>query len=88
MEKQFSLFVCLFPSVSGITVNCADVYLFDLDCQWVDMTELDTGRYVLKIAVNPEFKVSEQSFENNAAICDLYYGETYARVMNCRLQRP
>lgn len=69
-------------------MNCVDVYRFDLDCQWVDITELDTGRYVLKVAINPEFKVSEMSFENNAAICDLHYSDTYARVLNCRLQRP
>uniref|UniRef100_A0A1A9X3F4 protein-lysine 6-oxidase n=1 Tax=Glossina brevipalpis TaxID=37001 RepID=A0A1A9X3F4_9MUSC len=72
----------------GISVNCSDVYLYNLDCQWVDITEMNTGLYTLKIAINPEFKVSEMSFDNNAAICNLLYTDTYARVDNCRLERP
>ncbi|XP_034109146.1 lysyl oxidase homolog 3B [Drosophila albomicans] len=72
----------------GISVNCSDVYLYNLDCQWVDITELPRGSYVLKIAINPEFKVAEMSYDNNAAICDLFYAENYARVDNCRLTRP
>lgn len=79
----FLLFPCL-----GISVNCSDVYLYNLDCQWVDITEMNTGSYTLKIAINPEFKVAEMSFDNNAAICNLLYTDTYARVDNCRLVRP
>lgn len=74
--------------LSGISVNCSDVYLYNLDCQWVDITELPRGSYILKIAINPEFKVAEMSYDNNAAICDLLYAENYARVDNCRLARP
>lgn len=74
--------------LAGISVNCSDVYLYNLDCQWVDITELPRGSYVLKIAINPEFKVAEMSYDNNAAICDLFYADNYARVDNCRLTRP
>lgn len=59
-----------------------------MDCQWVDITEMNTGSYTLKIAINPEFKVAEMNFDNNAAICNLLYTDTYARVDNCRLVRP
>ncbi|XP_068144601.1 lysyl oxidase homolog 2B [Drosophila tropicalis] len=72
----------------GISINCSDVYLYNLDCQWVDITEMPTGTYILKIAINPEFKVAEMSYDNNAAICDLIYTENYAHVVNCRLARP
>ncbi|XP_061398678.1 lysyl oxidase homolog 2B [Musca vetustissima] len=72
----------------GISVNCSDVYLYNLDCQWVDISEMNTGTYTLKIAINPEFKVAEMNFDNNAAICNLLYTDTYARVDNCRLARP
>lgn len=72
----------------GISVNCSDIYLYNLDCQWVDISELDTGSYILKISVNPEFKVAEMSFDNNAAVCNLLYTDTYARVDGCRLARP
>ncbi|XP_017044917.1 lysyl oxidase homolog 3B [Drosophila ficusphila] len=72
----------------GISINCSDVYLYNLDCQWVDVTDLSPGTYVLKIAINPEFKVAEMNYDNNAAICDLIYTENFARVQNCRLGRP
>lgn len=49
---------------------------------------MDYGVYTMKISVNPEFKVPEISFDNNAALCTLLYTQTYARVYNCRLERP
>lgn len=42
----------------------------------------------LQLAVNPEFKVGEMSFDNNAAVCELIYSETTAWVGNCSLARP
>lgn len=80
--------ILIFIFHSGISVNCSDIYLYNLDCQWVDISEIDTGSYILKIAVNPEFKVAEMSFDNNAAVCNLLYTDTYARVDGCRLSRP
>lgn len=41
-----------------------------------------------QVAVNPEFKVSEMSFDNNAAICRLLYTETFATVHSCIMGRP
>lgn len=41
-----------------------------------------------QVAVNPEFKVAEKSFDNNAAVCELIYKETSAWVGNCSLTRP
>lgn len=75
-------------SPSGISINCADIYRHNIDCQWVDISELDTGLYTLKVAINPEFKVPEMSYDNNAAICSLLYTETYARAFDCRMVRP
>ncbi|KAG4067788.1 hypothetical protein HA402_010474 [Bradysia odoriphaga] len=72
----------------GISVNCSDIYRFNIDCQWIDITELEVGSYTIKISVNSEFKVPEMNFENNAAVCSLLYTETYARVFNCHLERP
>jgi lysyl oxidase-like protein 2/3/4 len=40
------------------------------------------------VAVNPEFKIAEQTFENNAATCNFLYTESYAHVFNCSLERP
>ncbi|XP_076759795.1 lysyl oxidase homolog 3A isoform X2 [Xylocopa sonorina] len=72
----------------GISVNCSDIYKHNIDCQWVDISELRPGEYVFKVAVNPEFKVGEMSFENNAAICRLLYTESFATVHSCVMGRP
>lgn len=72
----------------GVSVNCSDVYKYNIDCQWVDITELEPGLYTFKVAVNPEFKVGEMSFDNNAAVCQLLYTETFASVHSCVMARP
>lgn len=54
----------------------------------MDISEIDPGLYTLKVAVNPEFKVPEMSFENNAAYCQFYYAQTYGIVTNCTIGRP
>ncbi|XP_015585615.1 lysyl oxidase homolog 3B isoform X2 [Cephus cinctus] len=72
----------------GISVNCSDIYKHNIDCQWVDISELEPGQYTFKVAVNPEFKVGEMTFDNNAATCKLLYTETYATVHSCVMERP
>ncbi|KAJ8946895.1 hypothetical protein NQ318_008251, partial [Aromia moschata] len=81
-------FACANYGDQGISVNCSDIYKYTVDCQWVDISDLDVGRYSLKVAINPEFKVPEMSFENNAAVCDFFYTEMYGSVTNCVVQRP
>ncbi|KAJ8687823.1 hypothetical protein QAD02_023617 [Eretmocerus hayati] len=72
----------------GISVNCSDIYRYNIDCQWIDISELSPGFYKFKVTVNPEFKVGEMSFDNNAATCKLHYTETSARVHDCVMGRP
>nr|CAH0101414.1 unnamed protein product [Daphnia galeata] len=72
----------------GISVNCTDTYHHNIDCQWIDITDIDPGIYTFKVVINPEFKVAEMSFDNNAVVCTLYYGQQYATLFNCSLQRP
>lgn len=36
----------------GISRQCGDIYGSGLDCQWVDITDLDTGRYTMVVRVN------------------------------------
>lgn len=74
--------------VLGISVGCHDIYRYNIDCQWIDITELDFGSYTLKIGINPDFKVPEMNYDNNGASCDLVYAPTNAFIYNCKLERP
>lgn len=81
-------YACANYGDQGISVNCTDIYKYTVDCQWVDISDIEPGVYTLKVAVNPEFKVPEMTFENNAAYCQFYYGETSGTITNCTVQRP
>jgi hypothetical protein len=49
----------------GIRRNAQDVYDASLDCQWVDVTDVPEGDYVLRIRINTEHLLGEQSYANN-----------------------
>ncbi|MEM0999704.1 MAG: lysyl oxidase family protein [Bacteroidota bacterium] len=36
----------------GITAGCGDIYGASLDCQWVDITDVPSGRYTLVVRTN------------------------------------
>lgn len=69
----------------GISVGCSDNYMADIDCQWVDITDLKQGKYVFKVEINPNLIVAEISYDNNVVVCDLNYTGYYARIHNCKL---
>ncbi|XP_030841141.1 lysyl oxidase-like 2 isoform X1 [Strongylocentrotus purpuratus] len=67
----------------GISVNCVDIYRNDIDCQWIDVTGVPQGSYVLRVDVNPNHIVGETDFTNNEVLCDVML--TYrVRIQNCR----
>lgn len=41
-----------------------------------------------QLAINPEFKVAEKTFENNAASCEMIYSDQNVWMGNCTLGRP
>jgi len=59
----------------GISVGCGDIYNNGLDCQWIDVTDVDTGQYVLAVKVNWDQSPDalgryELGYENNwAQVC-------------------
>ncbi|XP_067928127.1 lysyl oxidase homolog 3B-like [Watersipora subatra] len=83
-KKKYS---CRGQGNQGISVGCSDVYKHDIDCQWIDITDLSPGQYVFKLNVNPDRLVPELSFENNAAICDLTYSGSDVKMENCENRR-
>lgn len=49
----------------GISVGYADVYPAELDCQWIDITDVAPGDYTLHVVWNPEGLLSEATRDNN-----------------------
>lgn len=59
----------------GISAGCGDIYNRDIDCQWIDITDVDTGFYTLVVRVNWDRSPDalgrgELSYTNNwAQVC-------------------
>lgn len=51
----------------GISAGWADVYHRGLDCQWIDITGVPSGRYVLEVVINPAHVIRENNYSNNTA---------------------
>lgn len=51
----------------GISAGWADIYKSSLDCQWVDVTGLKSGRYRLVARINEERVLEESTYEDNDA---------------------
>ena len=63
-----------------------DIYKSDLDCQWIDITDIRPGLYRMKIIINPERKVEEKTFDNNVILCSFIYNDNFnGSVTNCTL---
>jgi len=54
-------------SDQGLKVGWSDIYDSNLDCQWLDVTDLPAGDYILEIELNAARFFHEESFENNKA---------------------
>ncbi|ELT99164.1 hypothetical protein CAPTEDRAFT_142796 [Capitella teleta] len=76
-------FACKGYGDQGISVGCADDYLHDIDCQWIDITDLKPGTYIFRVHINPNNHVAELSYSNNAVHCDLSYTGLSVTVTNC-----
>jgi hypothetical protein len=49
----------------GLQRGWADTYGASLDCQWVDVTDVADGEYLLRISVNPDRILPESNYDNN-----------------------
>ncbi|XP_062843893.1 lysyl oxidase-like 5b [Trichomycterus rosablanca] len=71
----------------GLSPGCHDTYAANIDCQWIDITDVPPGNYILKVTVNPNFLVPESDFSNNVVRCEVFYSGQHIQTHNCRITR-
>ncbi|XP_076012447.1 lysyl oxidase homolog 1 [Genypterus blacodes] len=69
----------------GLSPGCYDTYNADIDCQWIDITDIQPGNYILKLQVNPKFLVQESDFTNNVVRCNIHYTGRFVKASNCKI---
>ncbi|XP_067871534.1 lysyl oxidase homolog 1 [Heterodontus francisci] len=69
----------------GLSPGCYDTYNADIDCQWIDITDVQPGKYILKLQVNPNYLIQESDFTNNVIRCNIHYTGRYVSATNCKI---
>jgi len=59
----------------GLQVGWADLYARNLDCQWIDVTDVPPGDYVLRVHWNPEGLLEDDDATNNEAFVGVTLAE-------------
>ena len=50
----------------GLSVGWSDIYRRSFDCQWIDITGIANGTYLLQIEVNANHAILESNYDNNS----------------------
>ncbi|CAL8243400.1 unnamed protein product [Lota lota] len=69
----------------GLSPGCYDTYNADIDCQWIDITDIQPGNYILKLQVNPKYLILESDFTNNIIRCNIHYTGRFVTTTNCKI---
>ncbi|KAG7281395.1 LOW QUALITY PROTEIN: hypothetical protein CRUP_020807 [Coryphaenoides rupestris] len=69
----------------GLSPGCYDTYNADIDCQWIDITDIQPGNYILKLQVNPKYLILESDFTNNIVRCNIHYTGRFVTTTNCKI---
>jgi len=56
-----------YPGNQGLGVGWADTYTRNLPGQWIDVTDVPAGNYILDVETNPDHSFQEARYDNNSA---------------------
>ena len=64
----------------GITAGCQDIYYNNIDCQWIDITDLEVGNNIVISFGNYIIFINFAAQKNSIFYFILFYSELYSNA--------